>query len=69
MKLDGRKVNRKALEEIRIRAVLRGEAGESPEVGIKALGFTRGRIYEWLAKYREGGIEALRRTKAPRQRT
>jgi len=36
--LDGRKINRKALEEIRIRAVLRVESGESPEVVIKALG-------------------------------
>jgi transposase len=63
--LDGRKISREALEEMRIRAVLRVEAGESPEVVIKALGFTRGRIYEWLAKYREGGIEALRRKKAP----
>ena len=62
---DGRKINRKALEELRIRAVKRVEAGESPEVVIKALGFTRARIYEWLAKYREGGIDALRRRKAP----
>ena len=50
---DGRKINRKALEEIRIRAVKRVEAGESPEIVIKALGLTRPRIYEWLAKYRE----------------
>lgn len=63
--LDGRKIGRKALEEIRIRAVKRVEAGESPEVVIKALGFTRTLIYEWLAKYREGGIDALRRRKAP----
>lgn len=62
---DGRKIDRKALEEIRIRAVKRVEAGESPEVVIKALGLTRPRIYEWIAKYREGGIEALRRRKAP----
>ena len=62
--LDGRKINRKALEEIRIRAVKRVEAGESPEVVIKALGLTRPRIYEWLAKYREGGMEALRSRKA-----
>ena len=62
---DGRKINRKALEEIRIRAVKRVEAGESPEVVIKALGLTRPRIYEWLAKYREGGIDALRSRKAP----
>lgn len=61
---DGRKINRKALEEIRIRAVKRVEAGESPEAVIKALGITRPRIYEWLAKYREGGIDALRSRKA-----
>ena len=62
---DGRKINRKALEAIRIRAVQRVEAGESPEVVIKALGFTRTQIYEWIAKYREGGIAALRSRKAP----
>lgn len=60
---DGRKLDHKTLEEIRIRAVLRVEAGESPEVVVKALGFTRPRIYEWIAKYREGGIEALRSRK------
>ncbi len=43
----------------------RVEAGESPEVVIKALGLTCPRIYEWIAKYREGGIEAFRRRKAP----
>lgn len=62
---DGRKIDRKALEAIRIRAVKRVEAGESPEVVIKALGFTRTLIYEWLAKYREGGVDALRSRKAP----
>jgi transposase len=62
---DGRKVSHKALEEIRIRAVARVEAGESPEVVIRALGFTRPRIYEWLAKYREGGIESLRAKPVP----
>jgi len=62
---DGRKIDRKALEAIRIRAVQRVEAGESPEVVIKALGFTRTVIYEWLAKYREGGLDALRSRKAP----
>lgn len=63
--LDGRKLDRKTLEEIRIRAVKRVEAGESPEVVINALGFSRARIYEWVAKYREGGIDALRARKAP----
>lgn len=60
-------MNRKALEDIRIQAVRQVEAGESPEMVIKALGFTRGRIYEWLALYREGGLDALRARKAPGQ--
>ena len=38
---DGRKISHEALQEIRIRAVLQVEAGESPEVVIKALGFDR----------------------------
>lgn len=57
---DGRKLDHKTLEEIRIRAVRRVEAGESPETVIQALGFSRPRIYEWLALYREGGVDALR---------
>ncbi len=63
-KLDGRKLSRNTLEEIRIRAVQRVEDGESPEVIIHALGLHRSRIYEWLALYREGGIEALKSKKA-----
>jgi transposase len=39
-------------------------AGESPEVVVQALGFSRPRIYEWLAQYREGGLDALRSRKA-----
>ena len=62
---DGRKIDRKALEAIRIRAIKRVQAGESPEAVIKALGFTRTVIYQWLAKYREGGLDALRSRKAP----
>lgn len=44
--------------------VKRVEAGESPKVVIKTLGLTLPRIYEWLAKYREGVLDALRSTKA-----
>lgn len=58
--MDGRKLDHKTLEEIRIRAVKRVEGGESPEVVIKALGFHRSCIYEWIAKYREGGEQALK---------
>ena len=65
MNRDGRKLSRATLEEIRIRAVQQVEAGESPEAVVAALGFSRPRIYEWLAKYRGGGLEALRMRKAP----
>lgn len=57
---DGRALDHKTLEEIRIRAVERVQAGESPEVVIQALGFTRSCIYAWLAKYRAGGWGALK---------
>lgn len=59
-KRDGRALDHKALEDIRIQAVKRVEAGESPEDVIRVLGFSRTVIYDWLAKYREGGLDALR---------
>jgi transposase len=64
-KQDGRKLSHKTREEIRIRAVEQVESGESPEEVVKALGFHRSCIYEWLAKYREGGEEALRTKPIP----
>lgn len=64
-KRDGRSLSHATLEEMRIRAVQRVEAGESPEVVVKALGFSRPRIYEWLALYREGGVDALRAKPVP----
>ena len=57
---DGRSLDHKTLEEIRVRAVERVQAGESPEVVIQALGFTRSCIYTWLARYRSGGWGALK---------
>jgi transposase len=62
---DGRKLSHETLEEMRMRAVRAVEGGESPERVIAALGFSRARIYEWLAAYREGGIEALRAKPVP----
>jgi transposase len=56
---DGRRLDHKTREKIRIRAVKLVEQGRSPEQVIKALGFHRSCIYEWLAKYREGGTKAL----------
>jgi transposase len=57
---DARELDHKTLEEIRIRAVEQVQAGESPEVVIKALGFSRSCIYTWLALYRSGGWGALK---------
>lgn len=62
---DGRKLSKKTKEEIRIRAVQRVQAGESPEVVIKALGYTRTVIYRWLEKFAYGGYDALKSTSAP----
>ena len=59
-KLDARKLDHGTLEQIRIRAVQRVLAGESPEVVIRALGFSTRCIYSWLAMYRAGGWEALK---------
>ena len=59
-KRDGRALRRATQEEIRIRAVQQVEAGNSPEAVIRALGYGRTVIYEWLARYREGGMDALR---------
>lgn len=57
---DGRKLDHKTLEEIRVRAVQRVQAGESPETVVRTLGFTRSCIYEWLARYRAGGWSGLK---------
>ncbi len=56
---DARKLDHKTLEAIRTRAVEQVQAGESPETVIKALGFSRACIYNWLAAYRAGGWQAL----------
>lgn len=58
--LDGRKLDHKTLQEMRIRAVSQVQAGESPEHVIKAFGFSRACIYDWLSKYRAGGWDALK---------
>jgi transposase len=48
---------------LRITAVKRVLAGESPEEVIKSTGFNRRCIYQWLAAYRSGGFEALKDNK------
>lgn len=61
---DGRKLSPRTLEQIRIKAVRRVQDGESPEKVIKALGLARACIYNWLARYRVGGWQALKSGKS-----
>jgi transposase len=62
---DGRKLDHKTLEQLRIRAVRQVEQGAHPEDIAQALGMTRAAVYSWLAKYRQGGLEALRAKPVP----
>ena len=62
---DGRKLDHKTLEQLRIRAVRQVEQGAHPEAIAAGLGMTRAAVYGWLAKYREGGLEALRAKPVP----
>ena len=57
--MDGRKLKHEVLTELRKRAVARVQSGESPEVVVRAMGFSRACIYNWLAMYRAGGWDAL----------
>ena len=68
-KRDGRSLDHKALEDIRIQAVQRVEAGEAPSAVMRVMGFARTVIYDWLNKYRAGGIEALRASSSRVYRT
>src|SRR2546422_3735639 len=59
-KIDGRTLNHKALEHLRILAVKRVvEEGEAPSDIMKSLGLCRTSIYRWLRKYDDQGMEAL----------
>jgi transposase len=57
---DGRKVDPKTMDEIRMRAVAAVQRGHSPEQVVEIFGFSRSSIYVWLARYEQGGWEALR---------
>jgi transposase len=56
---DGRKLDHATLEVLRIRAVKQIEAGEHPEAVAAALGMSRSAVFGWVARYREGGLDAL----------
>jgi transposase len=52
---DARKLSHDTLEEMRRRAVMSVQEGQSPEIVGQALGLNRTTIYDWLALYRRGG--------------
>src|SRR5664279_1414622 len=59
-KIDGRTLDHKALEHIRILAVKRVvEGGEAPSAVMESLGFSRTAIYPWLRKFEEEGWDSL----------
>jgi len=57
---DGRKLDHKTLEQVRMRVVRQVEDGVSPEHLAGVLGFARSTVFGWMARYREGGLEALK---------
>ena len=56
---DARQLDHKTLTELRKRAVRSVQDNQSPEIVAKALGIDRRTIYGWLARYRNGGWDAL----------
>jgi transposase len=62
---DGRKLDHQTLEVLRRRAVQRVIDGAHPEEVAETLGLHRKTVYGWLAKFREGGWDALRAKPVP----
>ena len=63
--IDARKFSHQALEEMRVSAVARVEAGESPERVAEGLGINRRTIYRWLSACHYGGMEAIKAKPIP----
>lgn len=66
MKRDGRKLDHRTLETIRMMAIERIREGEPPATVIASYGFNRTTIYKWINAVRQPGvgIKALRSTPA-----
>jgi len=62
---DGRKLDHKTLEVLRLRAVEQVQAGAHPEDVADTLGLHRKTVYGWMARYREGRKDALRAKPVP----
>ena len=65
-RIDGRALDHKALQHMRILAIKRViEGRERPSDVAESLGFCRTSIYPWLREYHSKGIEGLLETTAP----
>jgi transposase len=62
---EGRRLPRKAKEQLRVAAVKRVEAGESPEFVATGLGINRRTIYRWIEAFHYGGEPALKAKPIP----
>jgi transposase len=62
---DGRKLDHKTLEALRMRAVDAVAAGQHPEDVAASFGVARSTVFGWLARYREGGKAALQARPVP----
>lgn len=63
--IDTRSFSHQALEEMRMSAVQRVEAGESPEAVAEGLGINRRTMYRWLEAFHYGGRDALKAKPIP----
>lgn len=57
--MDARRLTHTTLTELQKRGVGSVQDGQSPETVARALGINRVTIYGWLARYRDGGWDAL----------
>jgi transposase len=62
---DGRKLDHKTLETLRIRAVEQVKAGAHPEEVAASMGFHKNTVYGFLSKVRAGGKNALKAKPVP----
>ena len=64
MKRDGRKLDHKVLEDLRITACNRVERGEPASKVMASMGLCRTTIYGWLNKKKKRGERSLKSTRA-----
>src|SRR5574341_1394691 len=62
---DARQLPRKAKEQLRLAAVKRVEAGESPELVAAGMSINRRQIYRWMEAFHYGGEAALKAKPIP----